>query len=173
MHTSNPGLRRPTPAALALGAVLVKTAVATALHNAGGHGVRGDADTVLAVDSIGLNADHVRRAAATFDGVRGVAGTVPAAAAIPEVRGGAVTPVTDPDPLREAVSKVRGGADTPVTTPAVATDPGGAIDTANATALEATEGAHHVVLHVPTLLSLEIALLHRAAGDAAAAVVAI
>ena len=182
MHMSNPAPGHRALAALAPGAVLATTAVAVRplpttrgdddLRNAGGHGVRGDADTVLAVDSIGLNADHVRRAAATFDGVRGVAGTVPAAAALPAVRGDAVTPATDPDPLREAVSKVRGGADTPVTTPAVATDPGGAIDTANATALEATDGAHLAVPHVHTSHSLVIRPLHRAAGGDAMAVVA-
>ena len=153
------------------GGVLVKTAVATDLRNAGGHGVRGDAGTVQAVDSIGLSVAHVRRAAATSDGVRGVAGTVPAAAAIPAVRGVAASPETDPDPLREAVSAVRGDADTPVTTPAVATDPRGATDTATNTALEATEGVHHVVRLVLTLLSLEIAPLRQAAGSAAVAAV--
>ena len=168
MHTSNPGLRRLTPAAPALGAVLVKTAVASALHNAGGHGVRGDAGTVQAVDSIGLNVVHVRRAAATFGGVRGVAGTVPAAAAIPEVRGVGATPATDPDPPREAAFAVRGDADTPEKTPAVATDRPGATDTASATALEETDGAHHVAHLGLSMLNLGTGLLRLAADSAAA-----
>ena len=154
----------------------MQIAVAVAHHNGGSHGVRGDADTVLAADSIGQSAVPVRHAAATFGGVRGVAGTVPAAAAIPGVRGVADSPVTATDPLREAVSEVRGDADTPVTTttaPVVANDPGGATDTANATALEATDGAHPAVPHVRTLHSLVIHPLHRAAGGNAMAVVAI
>ena len=170
---SNPGRRRQTPAAPVPGAVIVKTAVATDLRNAGGHGVRGDAGTVQADASIGLSVAHAHRAAATSDGVRGVAGTAPAAAAIPEVRGVGATPATDPDPLREAAFAVRGGADTPATTPAVATDRLGATDTASATALEATDGARHAVRLVLTLLSLEIAPLRQAAGGAAVAAVAI
>ena len=171
---SHPALRHRTPAAPALDAARVQTAVAVAHHNGGSHGVRGDADTVLAADSIGQSAVPVRHAAATFGGVRGVVGTVPAAAAIPGVRGVADSPVTVTDPLREAVSEVRGDADTPVTTtttPAVASDPGGATGTANATALpEATDGAHPAVPRVRTLHSLVIRPLHReTGGDAMAA----
>ena len=170
LHTSSPGQRRQTPAAPAPGGVLVKTAVADDLRNAGGHGVRGDAGTVQAVDSIGLSAVRVRRAAATFGGVRGVAGTVPVAAVTLLVREDAATPGTDPDPLHEAALAADAAT---VAAPVVATDPGGATDTASTTALEATEGAHHVVHHVHTLLSLETAPLRQAAGGAAVAAVAI
>ena len=159
MHTSNPELRRLTPAAPALGAVLVKTAVASALHNAGGHGVRGDAGTVQAVDSTGLNVVHVRRAAATFGGVRGVAGTVPAAAVIPEVRGVAVTPVTDPDPLREAAT----AADVAIAT-ARAVVP--ALREATATVI-VTAPAVTAARHAACQRVLVTARLQRAAANAA------
>ena len=170
---SNPGRRRQTPAAPVPGDVLVKTAVATDLRNAGGHGVRGDAGTVQAVDSIGLNVAHVRRAAATFGGVRGVAGTVPAAADILQVRGVAVTPAIEHAPLHEAASAVREDVDTPVTTLADATAPRAAIDTASTTALEATDGAPPAVLLVHTSHSLVTVPLRHAAGRDAVAAVAI
>ena len=175
MHTSNPGLRRLTPAAPALGAVLVKTAVASALHNAGGHGVRGDAGTVQADASIGLSVAHAHRAAATSDGVRGVAGTAPAAADIPRVRGVAVTPARDLAPLPEVASAARGDGDTPATerAHADATAPWAAIDTASATDLEATDGALPAALHVHTLHSLVTVPLRHAAGRDAVAAVAI
>ena len=152
------------------GGVLVKTAVADDLRNAGGHGVRGDAGIAQADVSIGPSAARAHRVAATSGGVRGAVGTVPAAAAIPGVRGVGATPATDPDPPREAAFAVRGGADTPATeaTPAVATDPPGATDTASATALEGTDGALHAVRLGLSMLNLGTGLLRLAAGSAAA-----
>ena len=144
--------------------------MASALHNAGGHGVRGDAGTVQADASTDQSEARVHHAAATFGGVRGVAGTVPAAAAIPEVRGVGATPATDPDPPREAAFAVRGGADTPVTEvpPAVAIRPPGATDTASATVLEGTDGALHAVRLGLSMLNLGTDLLRLAADSAAA-----
>ena len=149
--------------------------MASALHNAGGHGVRGDAGIVQAVDSIGLNEVHVRRAVATCGGVRGVAGTAPAAADILRVRGVAVTPARDLAPLPEVASAVREDGDTPATgrAHADAHAPRAAIDTASATDLEATVGALLAALHVHTLHSLVTDPLRHATGRDAVAAAAI